>query len=96
MPAYFHCTVQPFCSINGIDHRKVTASQCHGCNLWNPLFRVRTPVPTDAEIIPIGEELPAAITVQDRTSRRKATHLATSPDLSLGQADPERQHVNQK
>lgn len=62
----------------------------------NPSFRVQTPVPTNVEIIPIGEDSPAAFTAPDRAPRRKATHLATLPGLTLGKADAERQHVNHK
>lgn len=54
MSAYFNRTVLPFCSVSGIDHRKVTAPECHGCNLLNPKFRVPSLVPAHAEIIAIG------------------------------------------
>jgi hypothetical protein len=94
MASYFtRAPQQPYCPSSGIDHREVTTSRCSGCNLRNPTFRARSPIPPDAEVIPIGDDSPNPPTKAPPRPSRAATHLAKVPGLVLGYADLERQQA---
>jgi hypothetical protein len=98
MASYFtRAPQQPYCPSSGVDHREVTTSCCPGCGLRNPTFRARSPIPPDAEVIPISDDSPnlpakAPAKAPPRPSRG-ATHLAKVPWLILGHADLERQQA---
>jgi hypothetical protein len=58
MAKYFNRTTHPFCPSTGQDHRTIKEVTCPGCELRNPEFRYRPPIPPDAEIIAVGDDSP--------------------------------------
>jgi len=97
MASYFtRAPQQPYCPTTGIDHRKVTTYRCPGCDLRNPAFRARSPIPPDVEVIPLGDDSPNPPTKAPLRPSRSATHLAKVPGLVLGHADADRQQAIQR
>src|SRR4051794_32141503 len=97
MATYFtRAPQQPYCPTTGVDHRTVTTYRCAGCNLRNPNYRARSPIPPDAEVIPIGDDSPNLPTRAPPRPSRSATHLAKVPGLVLGHADMDRQQAIQR
>lgn len=97
MATYFtRAPQQPFCPTTGVDHRTVATYRCAGCNLRNPNYRARSPIPPDAEVIAIGDDSPNLPTKAPPRPSRSVTHLAKVPGLVLGHADLDRQHAIQR
>jgi hypothetical protein len=58
MAIYFLRGSGPFYSITGVDYRIINIYRCPGCNLRNLDLRHRSPPPSGAEIIAIGDDTP--------------------------------------